>query len=65
MKFLEVVIEENQWNGGLVIPICRQCHEEWKTNKELRIKYQQEAQFKFEDKYDHELFIQEFRKNYI
>ena len=52
-----------QW--GLVIPICRECHQEWKTNKELRIKYQQEAQFKFEDQYDHELFMQEFRKNYI
>lgn len=65
MKFLEVVTEENQWNGGLVIPICRECHQEWKINKELRIKYQKESQQKFENKYNHELFMQEFRKNYI
>ena len=65
MKFLEVVTEENQWNGGLVIPICRECHQEWKINKELRIKYQKKTQQKFENKYNHELFMQEFRKNYI
>lgn len=56
-------VKSMQW--GLVIPICRECHQEWKENKELRIKYQKESQQKFENKYNHELFMQEFRKNYI
>ena len=50
---------------GLVIPICGDCHEEWKFNKELRKKYQQEGQQKFEEKYSHDLFMTEFRKNYL
>ena len=50
---------------GLVLPICGDCHEEWKFNKELRRKYQQEGQQKFEEKYSHDLFMTEFRKNYL
>lgn len=50
---------------GLVIPICRQCHIEYDLNKELRQKYQREAQKKFEEKYGHDLFMQEFKKNYL
>lgn len=50
---------------GLVIPICRSCHTEYDLNKNLRQKYQKEAQKKFEEKYGHELFMQEFRKNYL
>lgn len=50
---------------GLVIPICRLCHIEYDLNKELRQKYQREAQEKFEEKYGHDLFMQEFKKNYL
>lgn len=50
---------------GLVLPICGGCHEKWKFNKELRKKYQQEGQQKFEEKYSHDLFMTEFRKNYL
>lgn len=50
---------------GLVIPICRTCHTEYDLNKEFRQKYQREAQKKFEEKYGHDLFMQEFRKNYL
>lgn len=50
---------------GLVLPICGDCHEKWKFNKELRKKYQQEGQQKFEEKYSHDLFMTEFRKNYL
>lgn len=56
-------VKSMQW--GLVIPICRECHQEWKENKELRIKYQKEAQLKFENKHNHEFFMQEFKKNYL
>ena len=62
---MEAVIEETQCNGGLVIPICRECHQEWKENKELRQKYQREAQLKFENMHNHEFFMQEFKKNYL
>ena len=48
---------------GLVIPVCRKCHSEYDINKELRLKYQQEAQRIFEEKYSHELFMKEFKKN--
>ena len=48
---------------GLVIPACRECHSEYDINKELRLKYQQEAQRIFEEKYGHELFMKEFKKN--
>lgn len=50
---------------GLVIPICRLCHLEWDVNEETRKRYQQEAQQIFEKKYSHELFMSEFRKNYL
>lgn len=50
---------------GLVIPACGDCHTEWKINEELRKKYQQEAQLIFEEKYSHELFMTEFKKNYL
>lgn len=48
---------------GLVIPVCRECHSEYDINKELRLKYQQEAQKIFEEKFSHELFMKEFKKN--
>lgn len=50
---------------GLVIPVCRTCHIEYDLNKELRQKYQIEAQKIFEEKYSHELFMAEFKKNYL
>ena len=50
---------------GLVIPVCRTCHTEYDLNKELRQKYQREAQKIFEEKYGHDLFMQEFKKNYL
>ena len=49
----------------LVIPVCRTCHTEYDLNKELRQKYQREAQKIFEEKYGHDLFMQEFKKNYL
>lgn len=50
---------------GLVIPICRECHNKYDLDKELRDTYQKEAQLKFEKIHDHELFMKEFKKNYI
>ena len=50
---------------GLVIPICGECHDKWKFDKELRQTYQGQAQEIFEEKYSHELFMKEFRKNFI
>lgn len=50
---------------GLVIPVCRTCHTEYDLNKELRQKYQREAQKIFEEKYGHDLFMQKFKKNYL
>lgn len=50
---------------GLVIPICRICHSEWKTNEEMRKKYQEEGKQKFYKLYSTEKFLKEFGKNYI
>ena len=50
---------------GLVIPVCRKCHREWETNKELRKKIQQYAKEEFIKKYTKEKFREEFGKNYI
>lgn len=49
---------------GLVLPICGDCHEEWKFNEVIRQKFQVQAQETFEEKYSHELFMAEFRKDY-
>lgn len=50
---------------GLVIPICRECHNIWKTDKDMRKEYQQEAQKIFEKEHSHELFMREFKKNVL
>lgn len=52
-----------QW--GMVIPICRICHGIWEFDEELRAKIQKQAQEIFEEKYGHELFMAEFKRNYI
>lgn len=50
---------------GLVIPICRECHNVWELDKDMRKEHQQEAQRIFEKKYSHELFMTEFKKNVL
>lgn len=50
---------------GLVIPVCRECHTQYDLDKELRAEYQIEAQQIFEEIHSHELFMQEFKKDYI
>nr|DAQ61943.1 MAG TPA: Recombination enhancement function protein nuclease, DNase, HYDROLASE.4A [Caudoviricetes sp.] len=52
-----------QW--GLVIPVCRKCHDEWENNKELRKKIQKEAKEEFIKRNTKEKFRKEFGKNYI
>lgn len=49
---------------GLVIPICRECHIGWETNKELRERIQKEAKEEFIKRYTKEKFREEFGKNY-
>ncbi len=50
---------------GLVIPVCRKCHEEWKTNEEIKKSIQEKAKKIFYSKYSEEKFLQEFGKRYI
>lgn len=50
---------------GLTIPICRKCHRELEDNQRIKRKIQQLAQKTFETKYNHDLFMQEFKKNYL
>lgn len=52
-----------QW--GLVIPVCRECHDEWDINEELRRKIQQKAKEEFIKENTKEKFREEFGKNYI
>ena len=46
------------------IPICRLCHTEWDSNKEMRQAYQDECRNKFVELYSYDLFMQEFKKSY-
>lgn len=50
---------------GLVIPVCRICHDKLDTDEKVRAEIQIKAQEKFEKDYSHELFMTEFKKNYI
>lgn len=50
---------------GLVIPVCRKCHNLIPKDKTLREKLHQIGQKAFEKKYKTENFIQVFGKNYL
>ncbi len=50
---------------GLTIPLCRKCHRELEDNQKVKRKIQQLAQKVFETKYSHNLFMQEFKRNYL
>ncbi len=50
---------------GLVIPVCRECHDKWDKDKELREQIQQEAKEEFIRRNTKEKFREEFGKYYI
>lgn len=50
---------------GLTIPICRECHNKFKTDIAFRRKLEKLGQEVFEEKYSHELFMAEFKRNYL
>ena len=50
---------------GLVIPICRKCHEIVTNDKSLQDKLHKVGQKEFEKKYKTENFIKVFGKNYL
>ena len=50
---------------GLVIPLCRRCHELIHKNSAVRRKWQEWAQRAFEKRYGHDKFMEVFRKNYL
>ena len=50
---------------GLVIPICRKCHEIVTNNKSLQDKLHKVAQKEFKKHYKAENFVQIFGKNYL
>lgn len=50
---------------GLVIPICRECHTKWDTDKLLRRMIQQKAKEEFINRNTKEKFREELGKNYI
>ena len=50
---------------GLTIPLCRKHHSELENNQKLKRKIQQLGQRTFENKYNHELFMSEFKRNYL
>ena len=50
---------------GLTIPLCRLHHRELEDNQELKEEIQRLAQRTFESKYSHELFMKEFKRNYL
>lgn len=50
---------------GLVIPVCRKCHQMIPKDKTLNEKLHKVGQKVFEKHYKTENFIQEFGKNYL
>lgn len=50
---------------GLVIPICRKCHEKVTNDKTLQEKLHKVGQKAFKNYYKTENFIQVFGKNYL
>lgn len=50
---------------GLVIPICRKCHEIVTNDKTLQDKLHKVAQKEFKKHYKTENFVQVFGKNYL
>lgn len=50
---------------GLVIPICRKCHEIVTNDKTLQDKLHKVAQKEFKKRYKSENFVQIFGKNYL
>lgn len=49
---------------GLCVGACLICHRKLEDNEKIKQKYQVFAQEKFEEKYSHDLFMQEFKMNY-
>ncbi len=56
-------IKSIEW--GLTIPLCRKCHSELENNQEQKEELQKMGQRKFEEKNGHELFMTEFKRNYL
>lgn len=56
---------QNSMKYGLVIPICRKCHDLWKIDKELKKRVREEAKQKFYKLYSKEKFLEVFGKYYI
>ena len=50
---------------GLMIRLCRDCHDYLHTHQEEHRRWQVIAQKKFEEKYDHETWLKTFKKNYL
>ena len=55
---------------GLVVPLCVNCHTgskgvHGKDGQSLNLALKRIGQAKFEERYGHELFMQEFGKNYL
>lgn len=50
---------------GLVIPLCRKCHQNIENKETLKQEWHKVAQKEFEKHYKSENFMQIFRKNYL
>lgn len=50
---------------GLVIPLCRKCHETIENDETLKEKWHKVAQKEFKSYYKSENFVQIFGKNYL
>ncbi len=50
---------------GLVIPICRGCHDLWEIDMQIKKKVREEAKQKFYKLYSKEKFLEVFGKYYI
>lgn len=56
---------QNSMRYGLVIPICRGCHDLWEIDMQLKKRVREEAKQKFYKLYSKEKFLEVFGKFYI
>lgn len=50
---------------GLCVGACLKCHRELEDNDYIKDKWQKYGQKIFEKKYNHKLFMEKFKRNYL
>ena len=64
-EIFEGANRQQSMKHGLVLPLCRRCHQNIHSNNQLNLQYKRIGQSKFEETHTREEFIKIFKRNYI